>query len=65
MKKLLLTLELEYDDELMYDTEDPDGKDWFYNFVLRDLDREGITLWSNHIGDDVGYVNVISITEMP
>lgn len=59
--KLIMTIELEYDQEMMFDPDDPDGHNWFYNDVLRGTGDEGLYLWSNHIGDEVGEVRVISI----
>jgi len=66
MRKLLLTIELEYDNELYGD--DPEEKDWLFNHILlnnieRDTSEE-LILFSNEIGDEVGIVTVIDIQEI-
>ena len=60
MKSLKLEIELTYDDEAMY-VDDKEGREWFLNDVL--MDPEGLTLFSNEIGDVVGDVKVVRIIE--
>lgn len=59
MKKLLIHAILEYDETIIH-TDDAEGKAWFYNDLLL---GEVLILHSNEIGDDVGTVRVIDITE--
>ena len=60
MKTLKLEIQLTYDDESMY-VDDEEGRDWFLNDVL--MDPEGLTLFSNEIGDVVGDVKVVRIID--
>lgn len=60
MKTVRLVIEVEYDDEIMYDN-DEDAKDWFFNSVLNTGD---LILHSNEIGDKVGTVRVLECSEL-
>lgn len=63
MKKLVLTVLLEYDDTIMHG-EDADSIAWFYNNVLSNpKDGCGLILHSNEIGDEVGSIRVIKIRD--
>ena len=55
MKKIRMTIELEYDPERAYG---PDGEQWFFGDVLGA--DSGLTLFSDEIGDFVGTVQVIN-----
>jgi len=63
MKKLLLEVELEYDDENMHTT-DEDSVAWFWNEVLLYPGEDGgLVLHSNEIGDEVGTIKVLKVRE--
>lgn len=63
MKTLKLVVELTYDDELMH-ADHPDDIDWFIEDVLYGTDpSEGLVLWSNLIGDEVGDLKVLAVTK--
>lgn len=59
MKRLKMQIELSYDEDLMYG-DDVDGKEWFFH-QLNMIDN--LWLFSSDIGDELGDVKVISITE--
>ena len=59
MKRLKMQIELSYDEDLMYG-DDVDGKEWFFH-QLNMIDN--LWLFASDIGDEVGTVKVISITE--
>lgn len=59
MAKVLMTVELEYDDALMHGN-DPDSVEWFFSEILSG-DKGMLELHSNEIGDTVGQVKVISL----
>jgi len=61
MKKLKLIIELEYNQEIMHES-DADGIDWFYQEVLGDKNG-GLQLYSTEIGDEVGKIKVIGVIE--
>jgi len=64
MKKLKLEIELTYDDELMHSGDsDPQSKAWFTREVLL-KEEGGLILHSNEIGDEVGEVRVLSISNV-
>jgi len=58
MTKLILTVTLEYDAEMMHG-KDTEGLEWFMRDVLGD--EAGLFLHSNEIGDEVGKILVIDI----
>lgn len=58
MNKVLMTVELEYDGDIMHGWDEP-GLDWFYNDVLM---GEFLTLHDSDIGDEIGVIRVISYT---
>ena len=60
MKTLKLEIQLTYDDAWMHGDE-PEEREWFLNDVL--MDPEGLTLFSNEIGDVVGDVKVVRIID--
>jgi hypothetical protein len=64
MKKILMTVELEYDDEMMHG-DDPEEVQWFHEQVLPDVDDYGLYLHSNELGDEVGRIRVLSVGEAP
>lgn len=61
MKTIALEIELTYDDETMHSGDSsPEDKQWFFEDVL----RSSLMLRENsEVGDDIGEVSVISITE--
>lgn len=61
MAKLTLTIELDYDAEIMHG-DDEESKAWFFSEILHDETGE-LLLHSNNIGDTLGAVRVISIGE--
>ena len=52
--KLKMLIELEYDVDVMYGVEE---KAWFFDEILGD--KEGLSLHSNELGDEVGHVTVL------
>lgn len=54
--KLKLTIELEYDADLMYG-DNQEAKDWFFDEVL----KKGLLLHSNVIGDTLGEIKILQI----
>ena len=65
MKKLIMEVELEYDDTIMHE-DDPSGMKWFEEGVLRNTTDEGrLILHSNEIGDEVGTIKVLAIRRTP
>lgn len=58
MTKLILTVTLDYDAELMHGN-DPEGLEWFMRDVLGD--ETGLFLHSNEVGDEVGKILVIDV----
>lgn len=63
MKKLILEVELEYDDEAMHGN-DTDDIAWFMDDVLmNDGEDTGLVLHSNEIGDKVGTIKVLNVRE--
>ena len=61
MKTERLLIELEYDDKIMHGDE-PDAIEYFWLDVMGDGE---LYLHSNHIGDEVGRVKVISRLQEP
>jgi hypothetical protein len=60
VKTIRLEIELTYDDDAVHcGDEDQEAKEWFYNSLLFPQDR--LILHSNHIGDEMGEVKVLSI----
>jgi len=60
MTKIVMTIELDYDAELMHG-DDPESKNWFFGQILnKDLGK--LVLHSDDIGDTVGTVRVVSVT---
>ncbi len=58
--KVRLEIELDYDDELMYGgDQNIETKQQFWNDIMGDV--EGLILYSNKVGDDIGVVRVIRI----
>ena len=63
MKKLMLEVELEYNDETMHGN-DEDSIAWFWNEVLLYPGGDGgLVLHSNLIGDEVGTIKVLKVRE--
>lgn len=63
MKKLILEIELEYDDDAMHG-KDEDGIAWFWNEILLYPPKDGgLLLHSQEIGDWVGDVKVLKVRE--
>jgi hypothetical protein len=61
MKKLIMTVELEYDDISMHGR-DKEGIEWFYQDVLiGHAPAEALYLHSGAIGDQVGKIKVLEI----
>ena len=56
--KLLLTIEVEIDDEL-YGTSDKESMDWLINDILLS-GKDHLILHSNEIGDEIGTVKVLT-----
>jgi hypothetical protein len=60
MKKMILTVELEYD-EIIHG-EDKESIEFFHTHILgSDLEEDRLILWSNCIGDEVGSIKVLEI----
>lgn len=59
MKKLIMVVEFEYDDNLMHGN-DEQGIEWFMNDILMD---EKLILHSNEIGDTIGEIKVLEIDD--
>ncbi len=57
MTKLKLTIELDYDAEIMHQ-DDPDAIEWFFLDILQE---DLLFLHSNEIGDVIGTVKVLEI----
>ena len=57
MTILKLTIELDYDAEIMHQ-DDPDAIEWFFKHILND---DLLILHSNEIGDAIGEVKVLEI----
>ena len=64
MKKLTMTIELTYDDEIMHE-DNEEAKAWFFNDVLNDPTEGSLILHSNYLGDEVGTVRILSIDGKP
>lgn len=63
MKKLMLEVELEYDDQTMHG-DDHDSVAWFWNDVLLYPGKDGqLILHSNEIGDEIGTIKVLKVHE--
>ena len=58
MKTLKIEALLRIDDELMYG-DDKDGKDWFFNTIL----KQKQIVHNNDIGDEVGTLKILKINE--
>jgi len=65
MKKLRLTVELEYDDSSWHGNDD-DSVSWFRDCILmQNIDNSGeLLLHSNEVGDTVGEVKVLTIVDV-
>jgi hypothetical protein len=62
MKTIRMEIELTYDDDLTHSGEkDQECKKLFYECLLFPQDR--LILFSNDIGDEMGDVKVLSVTE--
>ena len=59
MAKILMTVELEYDADVMYGTDDVSIA-WFFDEILSG-DKGQLLLHSNEIGDTIGTIRVLSI----
>ena len=63
MKKLILEVELEYDDDHMHGV-DPDAIEWFRQDILMgEAEGSELILHSNEIGDEVGTIKVLNVRE--
>lgn len=60
MKTITLTIELTYDDQMMY-LNDMEARDWFFQDILRE---DELSLFSEEMGDEVGSVKVLAIQEI-
>lgn len=65
MRTVRVTLEIEYDEATWYDLDEqgkpyPESLEWFYDDVLA---RHHLMLYSNEVGDAVGTVNKVTISE--
>ena len=58
MKKIKLTIELEYDDKLIYGEDDKVGREWFFKEILFE---DNLELWSEEISDYIGHVKCLNI----
>lgn len=58
MGKIKIIAILDYDDRIMHG-DDQEAKDWFINEVLL---KETLIVHSNEIGDEVGSLNIESIS---
>jgi len=57
MAKIKLTIELDYNSDIMHG-DDKEAQEWFFKDVLG---RDQLFLHSNEIGDEVGNVNVLEV----
>ena len=57
MKTITLTIELKYDSEIMYESNDEEAKEWFVEDVL----GGPLSLYSHEVGDVIGVVKVVKI----
>ena len=62
MIKMTLKIEVEYDQEILFDKNDSESVEWFEKDVLGD--GESLMLHSNEVGDMIGNVNVIKIESL-
>ena len=62
MKRIKLLIELSYDDKVIQDPS-PDGYLWFRNDVLGAKGEDGLVLWSNLIGSEIGPVKYLGVVE--
>jgi hypothetical protein len=63
MKTIRLTVDLTYDEQIMH-SDDPEDYAYFVENVLKNSKTgEQLILHSNYIGDEVGEIKVIEITE--
>lgn len=58
MAKVLMTVELEYDADVVHG-DDEEGKTWFFEDILSE-EKGLLLLHSNEIGDTVGKIRVLS-----
>lgn len=59
--KLKMTIELDYNDSLWHQT--PEEYEAFRNFVLNPDNSQDLIMFSNFVGDEIGFVNVIEIQD--
>ena len=56
MKTIKLLVELTYNNDIMHG-DDPDSIVWFNDEIL----GNDLILWSNELGDEVGFIKVLEI----
>ena len=56
MKTVKMLVELTYDNDMMHE-DDADGIAWFNDEVL----GGEVVVWSNEIGDELGFIKVLEI----
>ena len=62
MIKMTLKIEVEYNQEILFDKNDNESVEWFEKDVLGD--RESLMLHSDEVGGMIGNVNVIEIESL-
>lgn len=66
MTKILIEAELEYEEDIMH-SDDWESRQWFYeDILLRTHDDAGepnLILHSNELGDSIGILKIIKITD--
>lgn len=58
--KIKMLVELDYDQDLMFDPDREEARDWFFNEVLN---NDVLTLWSNELGDEVGTIKILKMLD--
>ena len=65
MKTIKMTVEFTYDEQLMHSGDEcAESKEWFYEDILKNrIDGGKLILHSNEIGDEIGDIKVLSISQ--
>ncbi len=62
MRKVTLTIELEYDDEIMHGN-DEDAEKWFFDEILT-AKHGDLILHSNELGDSLGIITKLELSKV-
>ena len=60
METIKLEIELKYNAKIMHEN-NRESIDWFYKDILMSRGKNGLTLHSNEIGDEIGAIKVLKI----